>query len=442
MKQEIKRTMVVALPIILGNMTQMVLGIIDAAMIGAIDYVQLAASSLVINVLGIPYVVAIGMTMAISPLVAIANGRNDTWSASHYLANGVVLCTLMGVGIAVFIDAGSGILHHLGQAPEVVEASGAYLRIMAWSTIPMVFFLSLKHFTDALEHVKVAMTLSLLALPLNVFLNWLLIYGKWGFPRLEIEGAGWATIATRIAMSVALLIYILKSATFSAYIAERKTAWRIQRSSIMDLLRIGIPSSIQYGLEVGAFAVSGIIIGWFGAQQQAAHQIALNCAALTFMVALGLSQAGSIRVSNALGRNDWPQLRKIGFSTLLFGLILSAVFAVMFVIFHPWLPYIFNQDTEVVAIAATLLLFAALFQLSDATQAIGVGILRGVKDVRIPTLFVAIAYWVVGLPIGLALGIFFKMEAIGIWIGFVTGLTLSSLLLNYRFATIVKRYVK
>jgi multidrug resistance protein, MATE family len=442
MKQEIKRTMVVALPIILGNMTQMVLGIIDAAMIGAIDYVQLAASSLVINVLGIPYVVAIGMTMAISPLVAIANGRNDTWSASHYLANGVVLCTLIGVGIAVLIDAGSGILNHLGQDPEVVAASGAYLRIMAWSTIPMVFFLSLKHFTDALEHVKVAMTLSLLALPLNVFLNWLLIYGNWGFPRLEIEGAGWATIATRIAMSVALLGYILKSATFKAYISERTTAWRIQRSSIMDLLRIGIPSSIQYGLEVGAFAVSGIIIGWFGAQQQAAHQIALNCAALTFMVALGLSQAGSIRVSNALGRNDWSQLRKIGFSTLLFGLILSAVFAVMFVIFHPWLPYIFNQDAEVVAIAATLLLFAALFQLSDATQAIGVGILRGVKDVRIPTLFVAIAYWVVGLPIGLALGIFFKMEAIGIWIGFVTGLTLSSLLLNYRFATIVKRYVK
>jgi multidrug resistance protein, MATE family len=442
MKQEIKRTMVVALPIILGNMTQMVLGIIDAAMIGAIDYVQLAASSLVINVLGIPYVVAIGMTMAISPLVAIANGRNDTWSASHYLANGVVLCTLIGVGIAVLIDAGSGILNHLGQDPEVVAASGAYLRIMAWSTIPMVFFLSLKHFTDALEHVKVAMTLSLLALPLNVFLNWLLIYGNWGFPRLEIEGAGWATIATRIAMSVALLGYILKSATFKAYISERTTAWRIQRSSIMDLLRIGIPSSIQYGLEVGAFAVSGIIIGWFGAQQQAAHQIALNCAALTFMVALGLSQAGSIRVSNALGRNDWSQLRKIGFSTLLFGLILSAVFAVMFVIFHPWLPYIFNQDAEVVAIAATLLLFAALFQLSDATQAIGVGILRGVKDVRIPTLFVAIAYWVVGLPVGLALGILLKMEAIGIWIGFVTGLTLSSLLLNYRFATIVKRYVK
>jgi MATE family multidrug resistance protein len=433
MRVEIVKTMKVALPIILGNIAQMMLGIIDAAMIGAIDYVQLAASALVLNVLGIPYVAAIGMSMSISPLVAIANGEKNQWQVSHYLYNGVILCTVVAALMSGLIVAFSGIIHHIGQEPEVAIAAIPYLKIMTWSVIPMVFFLSLKHFTDALERTQIAMILSFISLPLNAFLNWILIYGKLGFPRLELEGAGWATLITRIIMTIVLLIIIVKHADFKMYIAERKSAWQLRWSSWKELLKIGVPSSLQYGMEVGTFTISGIIVGWFGAVQLAAHQIALSTASLTFMVALGLSQGGSIRVSNAVGMKDRVKIRLIGKSTLILGLVLGGFFALMMVIFHPYIPYLFNQEQQVVELAGVLLIMAAIFQVSDAGQAIGVGLLRGIKDVRVPTFLIAIAYWVIGLPVGYLLGIKAGWEVKGIWIGFIVGLTFSALVTNQRF---------
>jgi MATE family multidrug resistance protein len=433
MKTEILKTLKVALPIILGNIAQMMLGIIDSAMIGAIDYVQLAASSLVLNVLGMPYVAAIGMSMSISPLVAIANGEKNQWQVSHYLYNGVILCTLVAVMMSVLLVAFSGIIHHIGQEPEVATAAVPYLKIMTWSVIPMVLFLSLKHFTDALEHTQIAMVLSFISLPLNAFLNWIMIYGKLGFPRLELEGAGWATLITRIIMTVVLMIIILRHSDFKMYMAERKSAWQLRWESWKDLLKIGIPSSLQYGMEVGTFTISGIIVGWFGAVQLAAHQIALSTASLTFMVALGLSQGGSIRVSKAVGMKDWNKLRMIGKSTLVFGLLLGGIFALMMVIFHPFIPYLFNDNAQVVQLAGILLIMAAIFQVSDAGQAIGVGLLRGIKDVRIPTYLVAIAYWVIGLPAGYLLGVKAGLEVKGIWIGFIVGLTFSAIVTNKRF---------
>lgn len=442
LRNEVYRTMKVALPIILGNMSQMVLGMIDSAMIGAIDYVQLAASALVMNVLGIPYVFAIGMSMAISPLVAIANGKNDQWSSSHYLFNGVILCTIIAIGMSALIHVGHDVVFHLGQDPEVAAAAIPYLKIMGWSVIPMIFFLSLKHFSDALEHTKVAMVLSLLSLPINAFLNWIMIYGHFGFPRMELEGAGWATLITRIIIAIALLIAILHSETFKPYVSIRLDAWKIRMESWKEIAKIGIPSSLQYGMEVGAFTTSGIIVGWFGAEQLAAHQIALISASLTFMVALGLSQAGSIRVSNALGRGDWTHLKRIGHSTLLFGLIMGAFFAALMVVLHQYIPFLFNKEPAVVELASILLLFAAVFQISDAGQAIGVGLLRGVKDVSVPTLFIAIAYWLIGLPTGYLLSVHFNMQVTGIWIGFVTGLSFSAILTNFRFRKIVERSMR
>lgn len=439
MKTESIKTLKMALPIILGNMSQMMLGVIDSAMIGAVDYKQLAASSLVINVLGIPYVAAIGITMSISPLVAIARGQSDTHKASHYLYNGVILSGIVGLLIALLLQVGNGLIFRMGQDPEVAQMALPYLEIMGWSTIPMILFLALKQFTDALEHTKVAMVLSLLSLPINVFLNWVMIYGKFGFPRMELEGAGIATLITRVIVFIALFWTVFKSPLFKEYIAVKTSAWKLKMESINDLLRIGIPSSLQYGMEVGAFSVSGILIGWFGATQQAAHQIALNCAAMTFMFALGVSQAGSIRISHAMGQGLWEKVRKIGVGAVWSSTIFGLLFALLLIIFHQQLPIYFNENPAVIEIAATLLLFAAVFQVSDATQAVGVGLLRGITDVRVPTLLVAIAYWVIGLPLGCLLGFYFKLESMGMWIGFVTGLSISSILLNTRFLKMVAR---
>ncbi|MCZ2392444.1 MAG: MATE family efflux transporter [Chitinophagales bacterium] len=439
MKIELKNTLRIALPIILGNVTQMALGLIDSAMVGAIDYLQLAASALVTNVIGIPMIATIGLTMALSPLIAIANGQGNIRQVSHTLFNGVILCTIIATFIAIGIYFSNNIIYHLGQDKEVVELAIPYLKVMGWSLIPMVFFLSMKQFCDALEMTKIAMFLSLMSLPVNVFLNWLLIFGHWGFPRMELEGAGIATLITRVIMAIVMLVVILKYHKFQQYIAIRKEVWVLRKDTFFQILKLGIPSAMQYGMEVGAFSVAGIIIGWFGATQQAAHQIAMSIASFTFMIIFGLSTAGSIRVSNAYGRGEIQKMKAIGFSTLILGATFGTVFALFFVIFHGQLPYIFNQDTEVVILAGQLLLFAAVFQISDSTQAIGVGLLRGIKDVKVPTISVSIAYWVIGLPFGYFLGVQFKMEAFGIWIGLVLGLTVSSILMNLRFYLQIKK---
>jgi MATE family multidrug resistance protein len=433
MFKEFPQTLKIAIPLVISNVSQIALGLIDSAMIGAVDYKQLAASSLVLNVLTIPHVLGVGMTMAISPLVAMANGKKDIYSASKVLFNGFILSTLTGLIMVALLIINKNILFKMGQDPEVAAFAENYFIVMCLSLLPMIMFLAIKQFSDALEFAKTAMVLGLISMPINAFLNWIFIYGNWGAPRLELYGAGIATFITRAFIMVVLMIIILRHRLFVPYIKARKEAWKLSFATCKELLKIGIPSSMQYGMEAGAFAVSGIMIGWLGATAQAAHQIALNLATTTFMASLGLSLAGSIRVANASGRNDYSQIRRIGTSTIYGGLIYGLVCGLIFIAFQNSLPKIFNDNAEVVTIATTLLVWGALFQISDATQAIGVGLLRGIRDVKLPTAFVFVAYWVIGIPVGYYLAFPLRMGASGIWIGFVFGLTVSSVLLNYRF---------
>lgn len=433
MFKELRNTLPIAFPLILSNITQVSLGLIDSAMVGAIDYYQLAASSLVVNAVAIPQVIGTGITMAISPLVAFANGRKDLNKASELLYNGFWLSTFAGLLIAVLIVAGKNILLHLQQDEKVAITAIPYFAFMGWSLFPMMIFLGLKQFADGLEYTKTGMVLSLAALPVNAFLCWIFIFGKLGMPRLELVGAGIATLITRILQAVVMAIVIYRHRIFQPFIQLRSAAWHVNKTVIKELLHIGVPSSMQYTMEAGAFSVSGIMIGWLGATAQAAHQIALNCASFTFMASLGLSLAGSIRISNAFGQRNKPLLRNIGTSTIAGGISYGIACALLFIVFRHQLPLLFNKNVEVIGMASALLLFGALFQISDATQAIGVGLLRGIKDVKRPTLYVAIAYWVIGIPMGYWLAFNLHMGAAGIWLGFVAGLTASSVLLNYRF---------
>ncbi len=433
MKSEIRRTLIIAIPIILGNMTQMILGIIDSAMVGQINSIQLAAGSLVNNVLAVPFTIGIGATMAISPLVAMSAGREDSKGASHFLYNGFILCTLLAIVIGVAIHLGSDILFHLNQDESVALLAYDYLIIMGYSTIPMLMFLALKQFTDGLEYTRVAMTLSLLSIPINIGLNYLLIFGKMGFPRLELYGAGIGTLVTRILILVAMIYVVMKSRKFQKFVETRKETWKVSFRSWKELLEIGIPSSMQYAMETGAFAFSGIMVGWLGAVHLASHQIALNIASLTFMVSLGLSAAGAIRVGNAYSRKDFAAVRNIGFGTLWTSVVYGVVCGILFVLLRNYLPYIFNDEPAVIAIASGLLLWAAIFQISDSVQAIGVGLLRGIKDVRMPTIFVAVAYWMLGIPAGYFLAFEMGYESMGVWMGFVIGLSCSAVFLTFRF---------
>ena len=433
LRKEAFTTWKLSAPIILGEITQMALGIIDSIMVGKISYQQLAAAALVNSVLNIPFVLGFGMTMSVSQTVSMANGRRDSLKVSHYLYNGFWLCTIAALLIAVGLQFSKNILFHLGQDIEVATLGAPYLQIMGWSIIPMMMFISLKQFADGLERTRTAMLLSIAALPINIFINWLLVYGNGGFPRLELTGAGYGTLITRILILLIFMVVLFVHPFFKRYMAVRKNQWTLQLHTIKELLHIGIPSSLQATMESGAFAVSSIIIGTLGAIQLAAHQIALSCASLAFMVSWGLAQGASIRVSNAWGRNNWKDINIIGKSTLISSVIYGILGVLFFVSFRYTLPLAFNNDATVIALASVLMLYAAVFQISDATQVIAVGLLRGIKDVKVPTLYIAIAYWVVGIPVGCLMAFTFKMGAAGMWIGFVSGLTFSSLFLNYRF---------
>jgi multidrug resistance protein, MATE family len=247
-------------------------------------------------------------------------------------------------------------------------------------------------------------------------------------------------LITRILLFLSLLLVILKHRNFQRYMAVRKTEWVLRWQTWRELLGIGVPSSLQIGMEAGAFAVTGIIIGTIGAVAQAAHQIALSCASFTFMVSLGLSQAGSIRTSNAFGREDWTKIRSIGKSTLLTAFVYGLFCAVLFVLFRNQLPEVFTTNNEVQLLAALLLLMAGIFQISDSTQAISAGLLRGIKDVKTPTFLIGISYWVVGIPSGYFFANHLRMGAAGMWLGLILGLTFASVFLQTRFFKMARRH--
>ena len=439
MKHSFKITLSIAIPLILGNLTQVAYGLIDTAMIGSLGYKQLAAASLVVNVIAIPLVVGIGLIMSVTPLVAIANGQNNHQKASHILFNGWMLSIVSGIALAVIVHLVSVFLPQMGQDPEVAALAKNYMIIMGYSLIPMMIFSACKNFSDGLQYTQTAMTLSLLSLPLNAFLCWLFIYGHCGLPAMGISGAGLATLISRLLLAIAMIVVVTKHKVFEPFISHRKEAWQLRSATIKEMLGIGIPSSLQYSMESGAFSVSGIMVGWLGAVPQAAHQIALNCASTTFMVALGFSMAGSIRISDAYGKGELNQLKLVGRSTALTGLVYGILAALFMVLLGDYLPYVFTRDTVVIPTAKMLLVFAAIFQVSDATQAIGVGLCRGVKDVVRPTIYVAIAYWGIGIPVGYLLAFPMHLGVTGIWTGFVTGLTFSAVLLNYRFFKTLKK---
>ncbi len=436
---ESKKTLKLSFPIILGELAQISLHIIDTAMIGSVNYKQLAAAALVMSVINIPFVFGIGITFAVSQMVSMAHGRKDGQLVSHYFYNGFWLCAIAALLISGGLELGKNIIFHLDQDPEVAKLAAPFLQLLGWSIIPMILFMALKQFTDGLEFTRTAMILSLLSLPLNAFINWILIFGNLGAPRLELIGAGWGTLITRTLIFLVLGIIILCHKTFRKYIAVRRNQWQIKGQTIKHLLHIGIPSSMQIGMEAGAFAISGILIGTISSVALAAHQIALVCASFTFMVSMGLAQGGSIRASNAFGTKNWNKIRIIGKGTLLMALAYGLCCAISFVMFRNELPLLFNKNKEVAELATYLLLFAAIFQISDSTQAVSAGLLRGIKDVKVPTYLIAIAYWIVGIPVGYFMAVKMNFGAAGIWLGFILGLTFSACFLSYRFLKLTKK---
>lgn len=439
-----------AYPIILGMLGHTVVGIVDNIMVGKLGPTELAAVSLGNSFVFIAMSLGIGFSTAITPLVAEADGRKDIEGGRSAFHHGLYLCTILGVALFTIIFFSKPIIAFMGQPENVVELAKPYLDIVAFSLIPLIMFQAYKQFADGMSETKLSMWATIIANIVNVVLNYLLIYGIWIFPELGIVGAAIGTIVSRFVMLGYMHYMMNLRERFHPYF-KGFSLKEIKKSVNIQIIKLGTPSAMQMFFEVALFTGAIWLSGRLGTTSQAANQVALSLASFTFMFAMGLSVAAMIRVANQKGLEDYNKLRLVAVSIFLLGAFMAVGFAVVFMLFHVELPKLFvdmkdastlAENTEVVTIAAQLLLVAAVFQISDSLQVVALGALRGLQDVKIPMYMTFISYWVVGFPISIYLGLYTSLGASGIWIGLLAGLTTASVLLFIRFNYLTKKLIK
>ena len=439
-----------ASPIILGMLGHTFVSFVDNAMVGQLGTAELAAVSLGNSFLFIAMSIGIGFSTVITTLVAEADAEGNKAKVKSALKHGLILCTLIGIIVFIGVLMSKPLMYIMDQPEEVVDLAMPYLNLVAASLIPLIIFQAFKQFADGLSQTKYAMWATLLANVVNVIINYFLIFGIWIFPKWGIIGAAIGTLISRIVMLLFIWLLLRYKNKFREYVTNFNFK-EIKKSVLNKIISLGFPSSLQMLFEVGIFTAAIWLSGSIGKNSQAANQIALNLSSMTFMVAMGLSVAATIRVGNQKGLKRFGELRRIAFSLFLLVLLIDIVFAIMFMVFNSWFPtiYVNELDTvnfidyqEVIMIAGKLLLVAAFFQISDGIQVVGLGILRGLQDVKIPTLITFFAYWKVGFPTSFYLGLHTEYKSTGIWIGLLVGLTVSAILLYIRFNYLSKKLIK
>ena len=438
-----------AYPIILGMLGHTVVGIVDNVMVGKLGPAELAAASLANSFVFVAMSLGIGFSTAITPLAAEADGENNIESGRRVFHHGLYLCTFLGVFLFALVFFAKQLLVFMGQPEYVVALAKPYLDIIGLSLIPLIIFQGYKQFADGMSETKYAMWATILANVIHVILNYLFIYGIWIFPELGMIGAAIGTIFSRVIMLLYMHYRMKKNARFHPFF-DGFSLKEIKREINIKIIRLGAPSSMQMFFEVALFTCAVWLSGILGIANQAANQIALSLASFTFMFAMGLSVAATVRVGNQKGLGDFKTMKVVAFSIFLLAVLLEIFFALLFVLLHKQLPVLFvdmnnvadlTANTEVVSIAAQLLLVAAVFQISDGIQVVVLGALRGLQDVKVPMYITFVAYWVVGFPVSIYLGLCTGLKAVGIWIGLLAGLTTAALFLYIRFIGLTKKLI-
>ena len=436
-------------PVILGMLGHTFVAFADNVMVGQLGPTELAAVSLGNSFVFIAMSLGIGFSTAITPLVAEADGAGDRQAAKNALKHGLVLCTVLGLVLFGVILLFKPLMYSMEQPPEVVELAMPYLDLVAFSLVPLVMFQAFKQFSDGLSQTKNAMYATIMGNVVNIGLNYLLIFGSLGFPALGIVGAAIGTLVSRILMVIFMWFVLKGNEKFAFYVTHIKFA-KIEGKMIKKIMDLGFPSSLQMFFEVAIFTAAIWLSGVLGTNNQAANQIALNLSSMTFMVGTGLSVAAMIRVGNQKGLRDYKELKRIAESIFFLSFLLMIGFATLFLLGRHWFPTIYlnmddiqnqSDNAEVISIAAKLLLVAAFFQISDGLQVVVLGALRGLQDVKVPTLITFVAYWLIGFPVSYYLGLSTQFRSMGIWIGLLLGLTASAVMLYLRFNYMTKKMI-
>lgn len=437
LKTHLKENFYLAYPVMLSNLGHVTMGVSDNVMVGHLGASPLAGAGLALVAFNVLMLFGIGVSYAITPLVATANGERNDDAVVETLRHGLVINVIVGIALVGIVFVAKNILYHIEQPIQVVELAIPYLEIITVSIIPMLVFQTYKQFAEGLSNTRVAMIVIIAANVVNIGLNYSLIYGHFGMPALGLNGAGWATLLSRIFMAAAIAGYIYFYPAFGKYRAGFSFG-NYSKSLFNRMLHIGIPSGTQFIFEAAAFDFSLVMMGWLGVTTQAAHQITINMATLTYMTTAGLAAAATVRVSYFLGNRDIHNLKLAAYSLLGMAIALMSFFALIFIAGRHVLPHFYIDDAEVITVASTLLIIAGFFQISDGVQVVAVSALRGLQDVKIPSLLIFICYWVISLPLGYLLAFYFGLGPIGIWLGLLIGLSLTAIVMFVRFKILVK----
>lgn len=444
MRQHIGKNLILAWPVMLTQAGQIMVNVADNVMVGALGgkydtvkdlelgKVALGAVSLGNALFFMIMVTAFGFSFAMSPLIAQADAKNNIRRGADILTHGLLLNMLITILLVVLLLIFTPYMYHLNQPPDVVDNAIPYLEIVGYSMIPLMIFQSFRQVSEGLSLTLVVAIATLIANVLNIFFNYGLIFGNLGMPRLEVEGAAYGTLLSRIIMVFTLLAAMWYNTKSRNYLKAVEFG-RFKSVIFKKLFQLGAPTSLQMFFEVGAFASAAFICGMAGKNDLAAHQIALNLASITFMLCTGLAIAATVRVGNQLGHKDYFTMRRAGWSAIYMVIIFMLISGLVFILLRNWLPQLYLDNQQVIYLAAQLLIVAALFQLSDGVQVVTLGALRGMQDVNVPTIITLVAYFVIALPLGYYLTIQAGMGALGMWIGLGAGLTFSASLLLWRF---------
>ena len=433
-----KRNLRVALPVMLTQLGASLVGFFDSIMVGHYATVDLAAVSFANAIFFTVMVFAMGALMGITPLVGIQVGAHKSSPSNGKLEgvaslfqNGMLFTVLLSALMLILLGVCVPFLDRFGQDPEVIRVARPYYILIVISLVPFLFFSFFKQFLEGLGNTMVAMVITLFMNGLNILLNWVFIYGNWGFEPMGATGAGIGSLISRIGMPLCFWIVMACRKDWKPYL---RMVWqRFSWQRIRELAKIGFPIGGQTLLETFLFTASFVIIGWISKEALAAHQIANQIADMTFMLALGIGSATTIRVSHQLGEGNIHGVRMASNASVHLVLLMNTIGATLMISLRNYIPMLFTEDPEVIVIASQLIIIAGLFQYADGLQAVGAAMLRGITDVKVPMIIAFVSYILVGLSVGLLCAFPLQMGAAGIWYGFIAGLALAAICFHIRF---------
>lgn len=427
-------------PVALSQLGHISVGVADTLMAGQINKEALAAATVALSMFFPIFMLYIGFSYGFTPLISQAHGEENTEKIVRVFKHALVLNVIVGVFLTLLLYSCMYLIPYLRQPVDIVQDATKFFSIIALSILPIIVFQIFKQFIEGMGHTKQAMIVSIGGNLINIVLNVVLLYGYWGFPTLGLFGIAYATLISRLFMAVSMIVYFMLA---KEYVEYRKMYPDIQLDweTLMHVFKKSYPVGLQMSFESSAFSLSAILVGMFGTIQIAAHQIALNLASVTYMVATGIAAATTVRVGFEYGRKEKTEIRKAGITALILVSSFMIATAIMFTVLRTTLPGFYTQDAEVIHITAILLWMVVFFQLSDGIQVVSMGALRGMGDVIVPSSVAFTAYWIIGLPFGSFLAYVVGWEVYGIWVGLTVGLVFASIVLLVRFLRKAKKLV-